>query len=91
MRQIFAQSERLQRTRQQQQQRTGQRAQRREQQAFLEDAVAYLEAEPRIERYAWFSGRASNVANVDLLAASGQLTALGKAYVNAASNPECTR
>jgi len=62
-----------------------------EQQAFLEDAVAYLEAEPRIERYAWFSGRASNVANVDLLAASGQLTALGKAYVNAASNPECTR
>ncbi len=27
-----------------------------EQQAFLEDAVTYLEGEPRIERYAWFSG-----------------------------------
>jgi hypothetical protein len=62
-----------------------------EQQAFLEDAVAYLEAEPRIERYAWFSGRASNVAQVDLLGESGQLTALGKAYVNAPRNPECTR
>ncbi|HEY3255677.1 MAG TPA: glycoside hydrolase family protein [Polyangiaceae bacterium] len=62
-----------------------------EQQAFLEDAVAYLEAEPRIERYAWFSGRASNVAQVDLLADSGQLTALGKAYVNAPSSSECMR
>jgi hypothetical protein len=62
-----------------------------EQQAFLEDAVAYLEAEPRIERYAWFSGRASNVAHVDLLAESGQLTALGKAYVNAPKNADCKR
>ena len=59
--------------------------------AFLEDAVAYLEAEPRIERYAWFSGRASNVANVDLLAESGQLTTLGKAYLNAARNGDCRR
>ncbi|MEI9952261.1 MAG: glycosyl hydrolase [Pseudomonadota bacterium] len=62
-----------------------------EQQAFLEDAVAYLEAEPRIERYAWFSGRASNVANVDLLGESGQLTTLGQAYVNAPHNSDCTR
>ena len=62
-----------------------------EQQAFLEDAVAYLEAEPRIERYAWFSGRASNVPYVDLLGASGQLTALGQAYVNAPRNEACTR
>jgi hypothetical protein len=62
-----------------------------EQQAFLEDAVAYLEAEPRIERYAWFSGRASNVPYVNLLAESGQLTALGKAYVSAATNADCTR
>jgi len=62
-----------------------------EQQAFLEDAVAYLEADPRIERYAWFSGRATNVANVDLLGASGELTALGKAYVNAPANPDCKR
>jgi hypothetical protein len=62
-----------------------------EQQAFLEDAVAYLEAEPRIERYAWFSGRASNVGYVDLLGESGQLTALGKAYVNAPRNADCKR
>ncbi|HKO46364.1 MAG TPA: glycoside hydrolase family protein [Polyangiaceae bacterium] len=60
-----------------------------EQQAFLEDAVAYLEGEPRIERYAWFSGRASNVPHVDLLGASGELTALGKAYVNAPRNEGC--
>ncbi|HET7540407.1 MAG TPA: glycoside hydrolase family protein [Polyangiaceae bacterium] len=60
-----------------------------EQQAFLQDAVAYLEAEPRIERYAWFSGRATNVPHVDLLGASGELTALGKAYVTAPQNPGC--
>jgi hypothetical protein len=62
-----------------------------EQQAFLEDAVAYLEAEPRIERYAWFSGRATNVPYVDLLGNSGQLTPLGAAYVNAPRNADCTR
>ena len=62
-----------------------------EQQAFLEDAVAYLEAEPRIERYAWFSGRATNVPHVDLLGDSGQLSALGAAYVHAPKNPDCTR
>lgn len=54
-----------------------------EQQAFMEDALAYLEGEPRVERYAWFSGRATNVAHVDLLADSGELTALGQAYVSA--------
>ncbi|HEY0468759.1 MAG TPA: glycoside hydrolase family protein, partial [Polyangiaceae bacterium] len=62
-----------------------------EQQAFLEDAVSYLEAEPRIERYAWFSGRATNVAYVDLLGESGELSALGRAYVNAPRNADCTR
>jgi len=60
-----------------------------EQRAFLEDAVAYLEAEPRIERYAWFSGRATNVPYVDLLAGSGKLTELGQAYVDAPRNPDC--
>ena len=52
-----------------------------EQQAFLEDAVTYLESDPRIERYAWFAGRADNVPHVDLLGADGQLTALGQRYV----------
>jgi len=60
-----------------------------EQQAFMEDALAYLENEPRIERYAWFAGRADNVPHVDLLGADGQLTTLGAAYVNAPQAKEC--
>lgn len=51
--------------------------------AFLQDAVSYLESEPRVERYAWFAGRADNMVNVDLLAGDGELTELGEAYVNA--------
>ena len=62
-----------------------------EQLAFLQDAVAYLENEPRIERYAWFSGRADNVAHVDLLGSDGELTALGQAYVNAPQPASCAR
>jgi hypothetical protein len=60
-----------------------------DQEAFLEDAVAYLEAEPRIERYAWFSGRATNMAYVDLLAGSGKLSSLGELYVNAPKDAKC--
>jgi hypothetical protein len=59
-----------------------------EQRAFLEDAVAYLENEPRIVRYAWFSGRFPGIPYVDLLGADGQLTALGDAYL-AAPAPSC--
>ncbi|HOU89933.1 MAG TPA: glycosyl hydrolase [Polyangiaceae bacterium] len=62
-----------------------------EQIAFLEDAVAYLEDEPRIERYAWFAGRADNMAHVDLLGADGELTALGRAYVAAPQPADCAR
>ena len=54
-----------------------------EQIAFLKDALVYLEAEPRIERYAWFSGRFEWIPHIDLLGADGVLTALGKAYVDA--------
>jgi len=60
-----------------------------DQRAFLVDAVAYLESDPRIERYAWFAGRADNVAHVDLLGVDGQLTALGRAYVDAPQNAAC--
>jgi len=60
-----------------------------EQIAFLEDAVEYLEHDPRIERYSWFSGRFRGIPYVDLLGADGELTALGQAYANAPSNPEC--
>lgn len=63
-----------------------------EQVAFLEDAVAYLEAEPRIERYAWFSGRFEGIPHVDLLGGDGELTPLGQAYVDAPHHdPECGR
>jgi len=62
-----------------------------EQIAFLEDAVAYLEDEPRIERYAWFAGRADNMAHVDLLGADGELTALGRAYIGAPQPADCIR
>ncbi|MCB9659972.1 MAG: glycoside hydrolase family protein [Polyangiales bacterium] len=58
--------------------------------AFLEDAVAYLESEPRIHRYAWFSGRFAGIPYVDLLGADGQLTPLGEAYVDAPANAACT-
>jgi len=62
-----------------------------EQIAFMEDAVEFLEGEPRIARYAWFAGRADNVAHVDLLGADGELTALGQRYVELAQPSECQR
>ena len=49
----------------------------------MRDAVAYLEAEPRVERYAWFSGRFQWIPYVDLLGGDGALTPLGRAYVAA--------
>jgi len=62
-----------------------------EQLGFLEDAVEYLENEPRIARYAWFAGRADNVPHVDLLGADGELTALGQRYVELDQPAECQR
>lgn len=58
-----------------------------EQKAFMLDALEYLEDEPRIARYAWFSGRADNVANASLLGGDGELTELGQAYVSAPQSP----
>lgn len=57
--------------------------------AFLEDAVAYLENEPRIERYAWFSGRFEGIPYVDLFGDDGELTPLGEAYVDAPVGAGC--
>jgi hypothetical protein len=62
-----------------------------QQASFMKDAVAYLENEPRVERYAWFAGRADNVPHVDLLGQDGQLTTLGEAYVSAAQSVDCER
>ncbi len=59
--------------------------------AFLEDAVEFLEGDPRIARYAWFAGRADNVPHVDLLGADGELTALGQRYVELEQPADCKR
>jgi hypothetical protein len=60
-----------------------------EQIAFLKDAVDYLEAEPRVERYSWFSGRFDGIPHVDLLSSDGELTKLGEAYVAAPKAEGC--
>lgn len=52
------------------------------QQKYLTDAVNYLENEPAVFRYAWFSGRNSEIPNINLLGADGQLTALGQLYLS---------
>ncbi|UOQ72256.1 glycosyl hydrolase [Hymenobacter cellulosilyticus] len=53
------------------------------QKKYLTDAVNYLENEPAVFRYAWFSGRNNEIPNINLLApASGQLTELGQLYVS---------
>ncbi|WP_324674781.1 glycosyl hydrolase [Hymenobacter sp. GOD-10R] len=53
------------------------------QKRYLTAAVNYLENEPAVFRYAWFSGRNSEIPNINLLGAtSGQLTELGQLYVS---------
>ncbi|ATB38421.1 carbohydrate-binding protein [Cystobacter fuscus] len=52
------------------------------QKKYMTDAVAYLESEPAVFRYSWFSGRSTYIPNVNLLGASGQLTELGNLYVS---------
>ena len=47
--------------------------------AYMQSAVAYLESNPHVYRYAWFS--ASNIPNAQLANADGSLTQLGAAYV----------
>lgn len=56
---------------------------------YMRDAVAYLESEPAVARYAWFSGRNNEIPFIDLLGADGALTELGSFYVNLpATGPE---
>lgn len=52
------------------------------QENYMMAAVNYLENEPAVARYAWFSGRDSEVPNSSLLGNDGQLTALGQLYVS---------
>ncbi|ADO71455.1 glycosyl hydrolase [Stigmatella aurantiaca] len=52
------------------------------QKKYMTDAVNYLENEPAVFRYSWFSGRNSEIPNINLLGNSGQLTELGQLYVS---------
>ncbi|GMU03986.1 glycoside hydrolase family protein [Corallococcus caeni] len=55
------------------------------QKQYMVDAIGYLETEPAIERYAWFSGRNNEIPSINLLGASGELTELGHLYVTLAA------
>ena len=55
-----------------------------EQEAYMRAAVPYLEANPHVFRYAWFS--ASNIPNAQLLNSDGSLTALGQVYAGLAGD-----
>ncbi|HEY4102408.1 MAG TPA: glycoside hydrolase family protein [Polyangiaceae bacterium] len=49
---------------------------------YMLQATNYLEHDPDVFRYSWFTGRTTGIPNVNLLAGSGQLTDLGTAYIN---------
>ena len=55
------------------------------QKKYMVDAITWLESEPGIERYAWFSGRNNEIPAINLLGASGELTELGRLYVTLAA------
>jgi hypothetical protein len=50
-----------------------------DQTAYMKAAVPYLEANPHVFRYSWFS--AGPIPNAELMNANGSLTALGSTYV----------
>jgi len=47
---------------------------------YMQQALAILDADPHVFRYSWFSGRTTEVANANLLGATGVLTNLGEVY-----------
>jgi hypothetical protein len=51
------------------------------QSTYMSQAVPFLESDPMIFRYSWFTGRYNTQPNVNLLGTSGTLTTLGNAYV----------
>ncbi|MEE2644387.1 MAG: glycosyl hydrolase, partial [Myxococcota bacterium] len=50
---------------------------------WLLETVHFLEAHPLVHRYSWFTGRRGDFPRINLLGAEGELTALGRAYVEA--------
>ncbi|MCR5886959.1 glycosyl hydrolase [Hymenobacter sp. J193] len=57
------------------------------QKEYMKAAVSYLENEPSVARYAWFSGRNGEIPNINLLGDYGQLTELGQLYVSLPAGP----
>jgi hypothetical protein len=57
-----------------------------DQKAYMQAAVPYLESNPNVFRYSWFS--ASAIPNAELMNSDGSLTDLGTTYVGLAAN--CT-
>lgn len=53
------------------------------QKQYMQEALEYLEDEPAVARYSWFTGRWEATPSIDLLGESGQLTELGQLYVSA--------
>jgi len=49
---------------------------------YMKDAVTILENDPMVYRYAWFTGRASDMPNGNVFSGTGQLTDLGNQYMN---------
>ena len=60
------------------------------QKAYMQQAVAIMEDDPDVLRYAWFSGRTTALPNVNLLGNDGQLTELGELYASLPFNENCT-
>lgn len=62
------------------------------QKQYMQDALAILEADDDVFRYAWFAGRTTAIPNVDVLGGDGQLTELGQLYVSLPHHdPRCAR
>lgn len=53
-----------------------------QQKRFMVGAVEYLESDPDVFRYAWFTGRHTGAPYIGILDRPGSLTPLGEIYVN---------
>ena len=55
-----------------------------QQEAFMREAIPYLESQPNVFRYSWFS--ADPIPNARLINSDGTPTALGQVYISLTSN-----
>lgn len=56
-----------------------------QQEAYMRAAIPYLESNPKVARYSWFS--ADPIPNARLVNSDGSPTALGQVYLGLPSNP----